>query len=99
MEGKIHRDMFSLFYSVWTNPDTKIFKILKYLLENSSENSRTWAINLRHISRMYGLEDPLECLMKNPPPKSIYKEHIMTKITSFHEKQLRNVFEIDVNCH
>ena len=62
IEGKIHRDMFSLFYSVWCNPDTKIYRIVKYLLTTSSENSRTWAINMRHISKMYQLEDPLSCL-------------------------------------
>ena len=28
IEGKIHRDMFSLFYSVWSNPDTKFTKLL-----------------------------------------------------------------------
>ena len=89
MEGKLHRDMFNLFFSIWTNPDTKIFKIVKYLLENSADNSRTWVINLRHLSKMYGLEDPLESLMKEPPSKYQYKELIMTKITSYHEKELR----------
>ena len=58
IDGKIHRDMFSLFYSVWCNPDTKIYQIVKYLLSTSPENSRTWVTNLRHISRMYSLEDP-----------------------------------------
>ena len=91
MEGKIHRDMFSLFYSVWTNPNTKIFEILKYLLETSSENSRTWAINLRHISKMYSLEDPLTCLLKGPPSKSQFKETVLTKISAFHENELRRM--------
>ena len=27
MEGKTHRDMFSPFFSVWSNPDTKIYEI------------------------------------------------------------------------
>ena len=56
MEGKVHSDMFSLFFSVWSNPDSKIYDILKYLLSTSSDNSRTWAIKLRHISQMYGME-------------------------------------------
>ena len=89
IEGRIHRDMFSLFYSVWCNPDAKIHQIVKYLLSTSSENSRTWVINLRHISRMYQLEDPLSCLEKFPPSKSAYKELISTKITSFHEKEMK----------
>ena len=91
MEGKIHRDMFSLFYSVWNNPDTKIYQIVKYLLSTAGENSRTWAVNLRHISKMYGLEDPLVCLQRDPPTKSQYKEHILTKITAFHETELRKM--------
>ena len=39
---------------------------------------------------MYGLEDPLICLLSDPPKKSIYKEKILTKITAFHEKELRD---------
>ena len=89
MEGKIHRDMFSLFYGVWINPDTKIYKIIKYLLATSSEHSRTWVINLRHICRMYQLEDPLVYLQNDPLLKSQFKELVMTKITAFHENELR----------
>ena len=55
MEGKVHRDMFSLFYSVWSNPDTKIYQIVKYLLSSSPDNSHTWAVNMRHIAKMYQL--------------------------------------------
>ena len=90
MEGKIHRDIFALFFSVWSNPTSKIFAIVKYLLENSSENSRTWAIHVRNLSKMYGMKDPLECLNQNPPSKTSYKEYVITKITSFHERELRN---------
>ena len=28
VEGKIHRDMFSLFYQIWFNKDTKILQLL-----------------------------------------------------------------------
>ena len=89
LEGKIHRDVFSLFFCIWRNPDSKIYAILKYLLETSSENSRTWAIHLRHISLKYGLPDPSECLTKDPPLKSSYKEHIQTKICAYYENCLR----------
>ena len=57
LEGKIHRDVFSLFFSVWSNPQTKIYQIVKYLLENSSENSRTWSVHIRYLSKKYGLAD------------------------------------------
>ena len=89
MEAKIHRDLFSLFYSVWYNPDCKIYQIVKYLLENSPENSRTWAVHLRYLSFKYGLLDPLECLKVDPPPKSQFKEHVQTKICAYYENELR----------
>ena len=89
MEAKIHLDVFSLFYSVWSNPDSKIYQIVKYLLENSPDNSRTWAVHLRYLSLKYGLKDPLECLKTDPPAKSQYKEDIQTKICAYFEKSLR----------
>ena len=93
IEGKIHRDMFSLFYGVWSNPDTKIYQIVKYLLSSSPDSSRTWAVNLRHVARMYQLEDPLTCLQRDAPDHSEYKETVMTRITVFHETELRNKAE------
>ena len=89
MEAKIHRDVFSLFFSVWSNPESKIYSIVKYLLENNKENSRTWSSHLRYLSSKYGLMDPLLCMQKDPPSKSLYKEGVMTKICAYHEKDLR----------
>ena len=91
IEAKIHRDIFSLFYGVWSNPDCKIYSIVKYLLENSSENSRTWAIHLRHLCRKYRLSDPLEYLKYDAPSKSQFKEDILTKICAFYENELRTM--------
>ena len=62
---------------------------MKYLLETSCDNSRTWSAHIKHLSRKYELEDPLVCLSKDPPSKSVYKEHILTKITAYYEKTLR----------
>ena len=90
MEGKIHRDMFALFFGVWSNPDTKIYQIVKYILSNSPENSTTWAINFRHICRMYNLDDPLSYLTRDPLSKSQFKENVITRITAFHENDLRS---------
>ena len=44
IEAKLHRDVLSLLYYVWINPDTKIHEIIKYLLSSSSENSKTWSV-------------------------------------------------------
>ena len=89
VEGKLHRDVFSLFFGVWNNPDTKIYEILKYLLKTSLDNSRTWAVHLRHLCKRYGLEDPLVYLSKDPPTRSSWKELIATKITAYFENKLR----------
>ena len=91
VEGKLHKDVFSLFYTIWSNPDTKIYEIVKYLLQTSCENSRTWAAHVRHLSQRYGLEDPLTCLRRDPPSKSDYKELVSTKITVYFENLLRDL--------
>ena len=97
VEGIIHRDVFSLFYSTWANPDTKIYEIVNYLLKSSTENSRTWSIFLRQLCQMYGLADPLQCLKKDAPKKSEFKEDVRTKITAFYEKELRNKAKTNSN--
>jgi hypothetical protein len=38
---------------------------------------------------MYEMEDPLETINRTPPSKSEYSGYILTKITVYHEKQLR----------
>ena len=90
IEARIHRDTFSLFYCVWTNPQTKLFQLVKTLLSISTDNSRTWAVHVRHLARMYGLPDPLAMLESPPPSKNSWKGDITTIITSYHEKQMRS---------
>ena len=89
IEGQLHRDVFSLFYNVWCNPDSKIYTIVKYLLQSSSIKSRTWSVFVRHLSQKYGLDDPSECLRADPPSKASYKELILTKISAHYEAELR----------
>ena len=89
MEGKIHRDVFSVFYSIWSNPDSTINNLVQYLLNNACENSRTWSTFVKQLSVRYTLEDPAKSLEKDPPSHSQFKEHILTKITAFYEKELR----------
>ena len=89
IEAKMHKDVFSLFFSVWSNPESKIYSIVKYILSSSNEDSRTWAIHIRHISKQYGLEDPLSCLYRDAPTKSSYKNDVNARINAFHEGELR----------
>ena len=62
---------------------------MKYIVKNSSENSRTWIIHLKYLCEKYGLEDPFSCLIKDPPSKSTYKEMVATRITAYYENMLR----------
>ena len=89
IEAKIHRDVFSLFFSVWSNPDSKIYSIVRYILSSCNEDSRTWANFIRQISTQYGLEDPLSCLKRDPPSKSTFKHNNEARINAFHEGELR----------
>ena len=77
--------MFTLFYGSWTNPLISAHKIIKFLLETSSDNSRTWSINLRQIALMYEIEDPFT-KEKDPPSVSMFEDYIITKITFFLRK-------------
>ena len=87
--AKIHRDLFSTFYNIWINPQTKIFGIINYLMNNSPENSHTWSRHIRNIARIYEIEDPVNLIEQTPPSKTQFKDYIITKITAYHEKQLR----------
>ena len=89
IQAKIHRDIFSIFFSIWKNPQTKIHEIVSYLLKMSTNNSRTWSIFVRQLSNKYNLTDPSDCLKRDAPNKSEFKETILTKITAFYEKELR----------
>ena len=91
IEGQIHRDVFSLFYSVWTNPKSKIFSIVKYLVENCPSNSRTWSNHVKFLSLQYQIPDPLECLNNEPPNKTYFKEFVLTKVCAYHENNLRQM--------
>ena len=93
IEAQIHKDIFSLFFSVWRNPNSKIYELIKYLLKNSQKNSRTWSIHIKHLATKYDIEDPLLSLNRDPPEKSQYKELIKTKICAYHEKSLRLLAE------
>ena len=56
----------------------------------SCDTSLTWCAHLRRISLKYDMWDPLECLQRDPPTRSEYKEYVLTKITSYYERELRD---------
>ena len=89
IEARIHRDIFSVFHSICQNPQTKIHSIIKYLLENSAENSHTWARHLSNLASIYEIEDPLKTIINPNKSKKEYKNDVHTRITVFHEKKWR----------
>ena len=42
IEGRLHLDVMSLFYSMWTNPDTTAFKLVQYIMKMVDAKSTTW---------------------------------------------------------
>ena len=68
LEGRLHLDVLSLFWSVWSNPESTTYNIVKHLLTMSSDNSRTWSIHLRHICRIYKMKDPFVLLQEDAWP-------------------------------
>ena len=87
--GQIHRDCLSLFWSLWSNPNTLVHKVVKYILMHAPDNSRTWSLHIRHITRLYGLPDPLQLLQNPAPTKNSWKTSCDTLIFSYYEKKLR----------
>ena len=87
IEAKLHRDIFSTLYNIWLNPQTKIYSLVKYLMENSPNNSRTWSQHVKNLAQMYGIADV--DMKSTPPPKTKYKSSILARITQFWETKLR----------
>ena len=90
LSAKIHRDVFSLFYGIMSNPKTTVYKIVRYLLEEAPNNSRTWSIYVRNLAKQYGLADPLDMMNQELMSKENFKEMVTTKISAYHEEQQRN---------
>ena len=89
IEAALHRDIFSIFWNIWANPQTKIHDIVKYLLFMADSSSLTWTAHLRLLFQMYNLPDPLGLLNSQLMPKQSYKTLINTAIIAFHEKKWR----------
>ena len=89
MEATIHLDMLSLFWNIWSNPQTKVFEVVKYLLKMTDNNSLSWSAHLRIISQLYSLPDPPALMEGSLWSKEKWKEHIKAVVISYHELSLR----------
>ena len=89
IEAQIHKDIFSLFYILWSNKQSKLYEIISYILNNMNGKSRTWCKYFSNICQQYGIENPSELIKQDPPSKSSFKKNIETRILSFHENEQR----------
>ena len=55
IEASLHMDIFSLFWNIWSNQQTKAFEVLKYLLKMSDSSSLTWSAHIRTLFLNYNL--------------------------------------------
>ena len=85
IEASLHISVLSLFWNIWSNPRTKAFEVLKYLLAMSGTNSLTWSAHVRLLFQLYSLPDPLVLLSMPPWPKQRWKEHTKVAVTTHHE--------------
>ena len=84
-QAYLHMDILSLFWSVWSNSDTRIYTIVKYLLMMSEQSSLTWAAHLRIICKLYNLPDPLHLMDTVPWPSEKWKSLNKTRILAYYE--------------
>lgn len=90
IQATIHLDVLGLFHSIWSNPDTTIHEITKYILKMSDDQSMTWAVHVRTLCKMYDLPDPLYLLQQEDAwPKSKWKNWCSTRVRAHHEKLWR----------
>ena len=89
MEARLTIDLLTLFHNIWSNRETKVFNLVHYIMKMSKDNSTTWSNHVRIICKLYGLPDPLALLQQQPMTKQSWKTLVQTKISAFHELQLK----------
>ena len=78
--------------SSWgSNPDTSVHAFLKYILKVCESSSSTWSNHVQLLCHKYNLPCPLK-LLELPVPwsKSDWKCLVKTKVTAYHEKEMRS---------
>ena len=94
IEARIHISTLNTFHTILSNPDTTVYKIIKYILRMCEANSTTWSNHIRILSERYGLPCPLLLLEgKATYTKESWKLLVKTQITVFYEKALREASE------
>ena len=66
VEGMLHINTLSIFHNIWSNADTTVSKIVKYILMMCKSNSTTWSNHLQLLCQKYSLPSPLALLHGEP---------------------------------
>ena len=87
MQAHADLDVLGLFHTIWSNPDTTIHEVIKYILKMSDDSSVTWAVHVRILCQQYDLPDPLRLLQQEDAwPKSKWRNWCTTRVRAYHEK-------------
>ena len=86
VEGIVHINTLITFHNIWSNPDTTVFKVVKYILTMCKTNSATWSNHLQLICLKYGLPPPLSLLQTRTWPKKSWKCLVKIKIAQWYEQ-------------
>ena len=90
MEAMAHMDIFSLLFSILSNPDTTAHRVVHYLLKVTDDSSTTWTAHLKILSKKYRTPDPLKLFNKMlTMRKELWKTTVNTNIRIYHENSLR----------
>ena len=90
IEATLHLDLFSLFWTIWSNPQTTVHNVVKYVLKMSTDSSLTWSVHVRLLTQLYGLPDPLSLMESNLWTKQSWKDLCVTRVRAQHERNLRS---------
>ena len=91
VEGKVHIATLSLFHAIWENHGTTVHQMVKYILMMCGSNSTTLSNHIQLLCLKYGLPSPLQLMSTPPWPKDYWKVFVTTKVTVYHETELRRL--------
>ena len=89
VEAVLNINTLTLFYNVWTNPDTTVSAMVAYILKMCDTKSTTWSNHIQILCLKYGLPSPLLLLQSSPWPKASWSCLVRTRVTIWHKKDLR----------
>ena len=91
VEGIVHIRTLSTFHNICSNPNTTVYKIVKYILTMCDSSSTTWSNHLQLLCLKYGLPSPLSLMLGPSWSKDAWHCLVKTRVTIWHENELRKL--------